>query len=107
MEDGRAANSAEECKLRKYAALAEAHQFEPIADETMGVYGESTGAILRAMWIKSLKKMKETIQRNLCRVERFYFSIRKNEMFPQSQEHIFLPQTCISIPVKNFFDITI
>ena len=49
MEDGRAANSAEECKLRKYAALAEAHQFEPIADETMGVYGKSTGVILRAI----------------------------------------------------------
>ena len=41
-----AANSAEERKRRKYAALAEAHQFELIAVETMGVYGESTGVIL-------------------------------------------------------------
>ena len=49
MEAGTAANSAEERKCRKYAALAEAHQFEPIAVETMGVYGESTGAILRAI----------------------------------------------------------
>ena len=49
MEAGTAANSAEERKRRKYAALAEAHQFEPIAVETMGVYGESTGAILRAI----------------------------------------------------------
>ena len=28
---------------------AEAHQFEPIAVETMGVYGESTVVILRAI----------------------------------------------------------
>ena len=36
MEAGIAANRAEERKRRKYAALAEAHQFEPIAVETMG-----------------------------------------------------------------------
>ena len=35
METGIAANNAEERKRRKYAALAEAHQFEPIAVETM------------------------------------------------------------------------
>ena len=49
MEAGTAANNAEERKRRKYAALAEAHQFEPIAVETMGVYGGSTGVILRAI----------------------------------------------------------
>ena len=49
MEAGTAANSVEERKRRKYAALAEAHQFEPIAVETLGVYGESTGVILRAI----------------------------------------------------------
>ena len=49
MEAGTAANSEEERKRRKYAALAEAHQFEPMAVETMGVYGESTGVILRAI----------------------------------------------------------
>ena len=49
MKAGTAANSAEERKRRKYAALAEAHQFELIAVETMGVYGESTGVILRVM----------------------------------------------------------
>ena len=49
MEAGTSANSAEERKRRKYAALAEAHQFEPIAVETMGVYGESTGVIIRAI----------------------------------------------------------
>ena len=49
MEAGTAANSAEERMRRKYSALAEAHQFEPIAVETMGVYGESTGVILRAI----------------------------------------------------------
>ena len=46
MEAGTAVNSPEERKRRKYAALAETHQFEPIAVETMGVYGESTGVIL-------------------------------------------------------------
>ena len=45
METGIAANNAN----NKYAALAEAHQFEPIAVETMGVYGESTGVIIRAI----------------------------------------------------------
>ena len=35
--------------MRRYAAFAEAHQFEPIAVETMGVYGGSTGVILRAI----------------------------------------------------------
>ena len=49
MEAGIAANSAEERKRRKYATLAGAHQFEPIAVETMGVYGESTGVIIRAI----------------------------------------------------------
>ena len=50
MEAGIAANNAEERKRHKYAALAEAYQFEPIiAVETMGVYGESTGVIIRAI----------------------------------------------------------
>ena len=49
MEAGTAANSAEKRNCRKYTALAEAHQFEPITVETMGVYGESTGVILRAI----------------------------------------------------------
>ena len=49
MEAGIAKNSAEERKCSKYAALAEAHQFEPIADQAMGVYGESTGVIIRAI----------------------------------------------------------
>ena len=41
MEAGIATNNAEERKRRKYVVLAEARQFEPIAVETMGVYGES------------------------------------------------------------------
>ena len=49
MEAGTAANSAEERKRRIYAALVEAYQFDQIAIETMGVYGESTGVILRAI----------------------------------------------------------
>ena len=49
MEAGIAANSVEKRKRRKYAALAEAHQFEPIAVETLGVYGESNGVIIRAI----------------------------------------------------------
>ena len=49
MEAGIAANNAEERKRHKYAALAEAHQFEPVAVETMGVYGKSTGVIIKAI----------------------------------------------------------
>ena len=47
MEAVTAANYAEKCKGRKCAAVADAHQFKPIAVETMGVYGGSTGVILR------------------------------------------------------------
>ena len=39
MEAGTAANIAAERKCFQYSALAEAHQFEPIAVKTMGVYG--------------------------------------------------------------------
>ena len=49
IEAGIAAYNAEERKRRKYAALAEAHQFETIAVETMGVYGKSTGVIIKAI----------------------------------------------------------
>ena len=49
MDAGTATNSAEERKRCKYAALAEAHQFEPIAVETMGVYGESTAVTMRVI----------------------------------------------------------
>ena len=49
MEAGIAANSAEDHRRRKYAALAVAHQFEPIAVETMRVYGESAGVINMAI----------------------------------------------------------
>ena len=55
MEAGTAVNCTEERKLRKYAALTEAHQFEPIAAETMGVYGGSTVVILRALAAALLK----------------------------------------------------
>ena len=48
IEAGISVNYAKEHKGRKYAALAEAHQFEPIAVETMGVYGGSTKVIMRA-----------------------------------------------------------
>ena len=46
MEACTASDCAEERKYCKYAALAEAHQFAPIAVETTGVYGGSTGIIL-------------------------------------------------------------
>ena len=49
MEAGTAANRTEERKRCKYAALVESHQFEPIAVETMGMYGEYTVVILRAI----------------------------------------------------------
>ena len=50
MEAGTAANYAEERKRHKSAALGEAHQFEPIAVDTMGVYSGSTRVILRAIY---------------------------------------------------------
>ena len=62
MEVGTAANSAEERKCRKYAALA--HQFEPIAVETMGVYGESTGVILGAIGRRLVKATGEPSEVN-------------------------------------------
>ena len=49
MEPGTAANCAEELKCRKCTVFAAAHQFEQIAVETMGVYGGSSGVILRAI----------------------------------------------------------
>ena len=67
MEAGTAANSAEERKRRKYAALAEAHQFEPMAVETMGVYGESTGVILRAIGRRLVEATREPREVNWFR----------------------------------------
>ena len=49
MEATIAASSAEERKRRKYAALAETHQFEIIAVKTTRVYGESSRVILKAI----------------------------------------------------------
>ena len=64
MEAGTAANSADERKRHKYAVLAEAHQFEPIAVETMGVCGESTGAIFRAIGRRLVEVTGETKEAN-------------------------------------------
>ena len=64
MEAGTAAISAEERKHRKYAALAEAHQFEPIAVETMGVYGGSTKGILRAIGLRLVEATGEPREAN-------------------------------------------
>ena len=60
MEAGTAANCAEERKRRKYAALAETHQLEPIAVEIMGVYDGSTGVILRAIGRRLVEAKLET-----------------------------------------------
>ena len=63
MEAGTATNSAEERKRRKYVALAEAHQFEPIAVETMGVHGECTWLILRAISRRAALSRRQGIKR--------------------------------------------
>ena len=55
MEASTAANCAKECKLCKYAALAGAHQFEPIAVEMMGPNGGSTGVILKEIGHRLVK----------------------------------------------------
>ena len=49
LEADKAANTVEVRKCRKYTTFAEAHQFEPIAVQTMWVFGGSTGVILRAI----------------------------------------------------------
>ena len=49
IEAGSAAAGAEVRKRCKYAGLVGAYQFEPIAVETTGVYGVSTGLVLRAI----------------------------------------------------------
>ena len=67
MEAGTAANCDEELKNRKYAALAEAHQFEPIAVETMGVYGKSTGVIIRAIGRRFVEATREPREINWFR----------------------------------------
>ena len=43
---GSAAREAEDEKRRKYAALGARYRFEPIAMETAGTYGSTTGALL-------------------------------------------------------------
>ena len=50
MEAGNTANSAEERKRRKYAALAEAHQFEQIAVEKMCSIYMCTAVTIRAIF---------------------------------------------------------
>ena len=49
MEAWAAGGDAEELKRLKYAAHTGAHHFDPITAETTGVYGTSTGHILRAI----------------------------------------------------------
>ena len=66
MEAGTAANNAEERKRRKYAPLAEAHQFEPIAVETMGVYGGSSDVIFRAIGDRGKPREANWFRQNLA-----------------------------------------
>ena len=54
-------------QYHKCAALAEAHQFEPIAVETMGVYGWSTGVILRAIGCRLVEATWEPREANWFR----------------------------------------
>ena len=67
IEAGTSVNSEEERKRRKYATLVEAHQFEPIAVETMRVYGGSTGAILRAISRRLVKETWEPMEADWLR----------------------------------------
>jgi hypothetical protein len=43
---GSAASEAEDRKRRKYSALGDRYRFEPVAVETAGVFGSTTGALL-------------------------------------------------------------
>ena len=80
MEAGIAANNAEERKRRKYAALAEAHQFEPIAVKTMGVYGESTGVIIRAIGRRLVEATGDPREANWFR-QNLAFAIHRGNAF--------------------------
>ena len=80
MEAGIAANSAEERKRRKYAALEEAHQFEPIAVETMGVYGESTGVIIWAIGRRLVEATGEPREANWFR-QKIAIAIQRGNAF--------------------------
>ena len=66
--------------LCKYAALAEAHQFEPIAVETMGVYGESTGVIIRAIGRHLVEATGEPWEANWFR-QNLAFAIQRGNAF--------------------------
>ena len=57
--DGTSADCAEELKCTKYASLAEAHHFEPIAFKSMGMYCWSTGVILRAIGCRHVEATRE------------------------------------------------
>ena len=46
---GKSALEAEKAKRRKYSALTNRYRFEPIAVETGGVYGSTTGAVIAEM----------------------------------------------------------
>ena len=48
-EAGSIASGAEDRKRHKYAGLRETYRFEPIAIETSGVYGKSTGSSVREL----------------------------------------------------------
>ena len=80
MEAGSAVNSAKERKCRKYAALAEAHQFEPIAVETIGVDGESTGVILRAMGYRLVEATGEPREANWFR-QSLAIAVQRDNVF--------------------------
>ena len=80
MEAGTACNSAEERKRRKYAALAEAHQFEPIAVETMGEYGESTGVFIRAIGLRLFEATGEPREANWFR-QNLAIAVRRGNAF--------------------------
>ena len=83
MEAGIAANNAEDRKCRKYAALAEAHQFEPIAVKTMGVYGESTGVIKRAIGRRLVEATGDPREANWFRQNLLLFSEAMRSVFSQ------------------------
>ena len=67
MEAGTAVNCAEEHKRGKKAVLADAHQFEPIAVETMGVYGGSTGVILKVICCRLVEATEDPREANWFR----------------------------------------
>ena len=66
--------------MYKHAALQRNNQFEPIAVKTMGVYGESTGVILRAICCRLVEATGEPREAN-CFHQNLTIAVQRGNAF--------------------------